>query len=179
VSCKIWGFRCGDYEECLLLGCYTVWLSWFLQEPHGITSQKMAFFTLHSDQIVSLADWLQLQNLTLHKPGLISGTTVILYWRICNSLVAVHTLPTETILRWRMASSVMLCHVGLVRTDISEELSASIIRVTRFGELGTLAVTSNRCTQRNCGEAYTDWNIRQWEVTVFCTDLNNNQVPNT
>jgi hypothetical protein len=27
---------------------------------------------------------------------LTSGTTVILYKRICNSLVAVHALPTET-----------------------------------------------------------------------------------
>jgi hypothetical protein len=44
-----------------------------------------------------------------------------------------------------MASSWMLRRVDLVRTDISEELSASIIRVTRIGELGTtLAVTSNR-----------------------------------
>jgi hypothetical protein len=34
--------------------------------------------------------------------------------------------------------------VDLVRTDISDELSASIIRVTRIGKLGTLAVTSNR-----------------------------------
>jgi hypothetical protein len=41
----------------------------------------------------------------------------------------------------------MLRRVDLVRTDISEELSASFIRVTRIGELGTtLAVTSNaRC----------------------------------
>jgi hypothetical protein len=32
-----------------------------------------------------------------------------------------------------------------VRTDVSEELSASFIRVTRIAELGTtLAVTSNR-----------------------------------
>jgi hypothetical protein len=38
----------------------------------------------------------------------------------------------------------MLRHVALVRTDISEEHSVSIIRVTRIGELGTmLAVTSN------------------------------------
>jgi hypothetical protein len=37
----------------------------------------------------------------------------------------------------------MLCHVALVRTDVSEELRASIIRVTRIGELGTLAVTAN------------------------------------
>jgi hypothetical protein len=39
--------------------------------------------------------------------------------------------------RCRMASSGMLPHVALVRTDVSEELSASIIRVTRIGELGT------------------------------------------
>jgi hypothetical protein len=39
----------------------------------------------------------------------------------------------------------MLRHVALVRTDVSEELSASFIRVTRIGELGTtLALTSNR-----------------------------------
>jgi hypothetical protein len=38
----------------------------------------------------------------------------------------------------------MLRRLVLVRTDVSEELSASIIRVTRIGELGTtLAVTSN------------------------------------
>jgi hypothetical protein len=37
---------------------------------------------------------------------------------------------------------------GLVRTDVSEELRASIIRVRRIGELGTLAVTSNRRTLR-------------------------------
>jgi hypothetical protein len=44
-----------------------------------------------------------------------------------------------------MASSGMLRRVALVRTDISEEFSASFIRVTRIGELGTtLAVTSNR-----------------------------------
>jgi hypothetical protein len=44
-----------------------------------------------------------------------------------------------------MASSGMLRRVALVRTDVSEELSASFIRVTRFSELGTtLPVTSNR-----------------------------------
>jgi hypothetical protein len=38
----------------------------------------------------------------------------------------------------------MLRCVALVRTDVSEERSASFIRVTRIGELGaTLAVTSN------------------------------------
>jgi hypothetical protein len=39
----------------------------------------------------------------------------------------------------------MLRRVFLVRTDISEELSTSFIRVTRIGEIGTtLAVSSNR-----------------------------------
>jgi hypothetical protein len=39
----------------------------------------------------------------------------------------------------------MLRCVTLVGTNVSEELSASIIRVTKIGELGTtLAVTSNR-----------------------------------
>jgi hypothetical protein len=43
-----------------------------------------------------------------------------------------------------MSSSVMLCRVALLRIDVSEELSASIIRVTRIVELGTtLAVTRN------------------------------------
>jgi hypothetical protein len=42
----------------------------------------------------------------------------------------------------------MLRLVALVRTDVSEELCVSFIRVTRIGELGTtLAVTSNRRTQ--------------------------------
>jgi hypothetical protein len=45
----------------------------------------------------------------------------------------------------------MLCRVAVVRTDVSEELSASIISVTRLGELGTLAVTSNRRTLRSVG----------------------------
>jgi hypothetical protein len=44
-----------------------------------------------------------------------------------------------------MASSGMLRRVAFVRTDVAEELSASIIRVTRIGEPGTtLAATSNR-----------------------------------
>jgi hypothetical protein len=48
----------------------------------------------------------------------------------------------------------MLDCVALVRTDDSEELSASIIRVTRVGDLGTtLTITSNPCTQ---------WRTTKW-----------------
>jgi hypothetical protein len=46
----------------------------------------------------------------------------------------------------------MLLRVVLVRTDISEERTADIIRVTRIGELGTtLAVSSNQSTQQRDG----------------------------
>jgi hypothetical protein len=57
----------------------------------------------------------------------------------------------------RMASSGMLRYVALVRTDFSEELSVSIIRVTRIGELGTTLSSSETsvlttATQRNIPE---------------------------
>jgi hypothetical protein len=57
-----------------------------------------------------------------------------------------------------MVSSGMLRHVSLVRTDVSEELSASFIRVTKIGELGTtLAVTSNRLTQNQTKFIYNSY----------------------
>jgi hypothetical protein len=39
-----------------------------------------------------------------------------------------------------MASSEMLRRVALERTDVSERLNFSFIRVTRIGELGTTCV---------------------------------------
>jgi hypothetical protein len=60
---------------------------------------------------------------------------------------AVLTLMSKQTGNRRMASSGMLRRVALVRTDVSEELSASFVRVTRNGELGTtLVVTNNRRT---------------------------------
>jgi hypothetical protein len=53
----------------------------------------------------------------------------------------------------------MLRRVALLRNDVSEELSASIIRVTRIGELGTtLAVTSNHFVSLR--------NVRKLRVTA-------------
>jgi hypothetical protein len=52
----------------------------------------------------------------------------------------------------------MLCCVALGRTDISVERNTSIIRVTRFGELGTmLAVTSNRHTLVTANVVPSSW----------------------
>jgi hypothetical protein len=49
----------------------------------------------------------------------------------------------------------MLRRVALARTDVSEELSAFFIWVTRIGEIGrTLAVTSNRRTLRRNGDFF-------------------------
>jgi hypothetical protein len=47
----------------------------------------------------------------------------------------------------------MLCHVDLVRTDVSKEGIASIIRVARIDEVGTTsAFTSNRSTLQRSKE---------------------------
>jgi hypothetical protein len=52
----------------------------------------------------------------------------------------------------------MLRRVAIVRTDVLEERSASIIRVTRIGQAETsLTVTSNRRTLRrkyNAGDTF-------------------------
>jgi DNA-binding TFAR19-related protein (PDSD5 family) len=49
----------------------------------------------------------------------------------------------------------MLHRVALVRTDVSEELSDSFIRMTRIGELRkTLAITSNRRTLQRISKSW-------------------------
>jgi hypothetical protein len=60
-----------------------------------------------------------------------------------------------------MASSGMLRRMDLVRTDVSDEISASFIRVTRIDEIGTLAVTSNRTTAIRRGHHRTLMKIQQ------------------
>jgi hypothetical protein len=58
-----------------------------------------------------------------------------------------------------MASSGMLRHVALVRTDVLEELNASIIRVTRICELGTtLAITSTASSSETSVLTRATWN---------------------
>jgi hypothetical protein len=79
---------------------------------------------------------------------------------------------------WRIPSSEMLRRVALVRTDVSEELIASTMRVTRIGEVGTtLAVTSNRHTLRRISKIYFSETshssvptVRQAFHTTFLTD---------
>jgi hypothetical protein len=59
---------------------------------------------------------------------------------IFHSVVTRNSLLHARDLNWffcRMLSSEMLRRVALVRTDVSEEPSASFIRVTKIGELRT------------------------------------------
>jgi hypothetical protein len=76
----------------------------------------------------------------------------------------------------------MLRRVALVRTDVREELSTSIIRVTRIGELWTtLAVTSNRRTLRSVPTRATRRNIPEdgtfllsivcWQQEIWVWDI--------
>jgi hypothetical protein len=61
-----------------------------------------------------------------------------IYFRVCKVI----KISIET-------SSGVLCRMALLRTDVLEDPSPSIIKVTRVGELGTkLAVASNRSTLR-------------------------------
>jgi hypothetical protein len=54
-----------------------------------------------------------------------------------------------------MASSGMLRRVALVRTDVSEEPSASFIRVSRIAELGTTQL--QLATDARCEEIASEW----------------------
>jgi hypothetical protein len=66
----------------------------------------------------------------------------------------------------------MLRRVALVRTDVSEQLSASFIRVTRISELGTLAVTSNRRTLRRNTSQFVCSRIRPKHVECLRREFN-------
>jgi hypothetical protein len=65
-------------------------------------------------------------------------------WRRKILLRPLKLSETKQSVKRRVASSGMLRLVALVRTDVSEKLSASIIRVTRIDELGTLDIAFNR-----------------------------------
>jgi hypothetical protein len=71
-----------------------------------------------------------------------------------------------------MASSGILRRVALVRTDLSEELSATFIRVTRIGELGT---TKNKKNNKQTNSVafspqanYTDSHLSAKFSANFC-----------
>jgi hypothetical protein len=54
----------------------------------------------------------------------------------------------QTVLNPSNSKESHLLGCGFCKNNVSEERSASIIRVKRIGELGMLAVTSHRCMLR-------------------------------
>jgi hypothetical protein len=75
--------------------------------------------------------------------------TLELYYLYENNCRIVR-IEVSTAVAMKKAVFWMLCRVALVRTDVLEESSTSIIIVTRMGELETtLAVTSNGRTLRS------------------------------
>jgi hypothetical protein len=101
--------------------------------------------------LLDQADWLLRHIYMTQIVRLVSQSIKLMQWQWSelNRTVLVHVWFIGLRLVCWMVSSGTLHHVVLVRTDVSDELSASFIRVTRIGELGTtLAVTSNRRTLR-------------------------------
>jgi hypothetical protein len=70
-----------------------------------------------------------------------------------------------------MTSCGMLRSVALVITEVSEELRASIIRVTGIGELGTLDVTSNRRTLRRNASAVKTSSLTNQNMILYFKNL--------
>jgi hypothetical protein len=66
-----------------------------------------------------------------------------------------------------MPSSGTLCYVALLKSYVSEERIAAIVRVTRIGELGTLAVGSNRSTPRRYTDRQTISHMREWNSVHY------------
>jgi hypothetical protein len=81
--------------------------------------------------------------MTLHRCVLLHKRSSSAVLKPETLAVAAPILSSENKTLSRMASSGMVHRVALVRNDVSEERSASFIRVTRIGELETtLAVAS-------------------------------------
>jgi hypothetical protein len=116
------------------------------EESWGMQKQT---WLLHHDNAPAHSSLLVREFLAKHE------TTVILQPLYSQDLV-----PADFILfpslksRWKMVSYGMLWRVALARTEVSEERSASFIRVTRIGELGTtLSVTSNGISSQRASGA--------------------------
>jgi hypothetical protein len=141
MLCKIWGFHGGAYEECRLLG---------YKRPVRTSQETHYLATTELSRLMLCKIW-----------GFHGGD-----YEECRLLGYKHPVrtPQETHYVTTTESRLMLCKswgfhgsdyeecrlLGryavwlLLRTDVSEELSASIIRVTRIGELGTMFIRSVR-----------------------------------
>jgi hypothetical protein len=73
-----------------------------------------------------------------------------------------------------MAPSGILRCVALVRTDVSEEISASFIKVTRIGELGTTLTIAGVVTSSPILVTLMKEALSSSETSVFTRDTQRN-----
>jgi hypothetical protein len=141
MLCKIWGFHGRDYEEWRLLG---------YKNPVRTSQETHYFSTTKPSRLMLFKIW-----------GFHGGDYE--EWRLLGYRNPVRTSQETHYFYATESSQLMLCKiwgfhgsdyevcrllgcdsVALWRTDFSERWIASVIRVTRIGELGaTLAVTSS------------------------------------
>jgi hypothetical protein len=142
--CKIWGFHGGDDEKCLLRYKTPVRTS---QETHYISTKEPNRLMLCKIWGFHGGDYEECRLLRHKTPVHTSREIYYVSATEPSRLMLCKIWSFSRQWLWRMASSWMLRSVALVRTDVSLEHSAFIIRVTRKCELGTtLAVTSNQRT---------------------------------
>jgi hypothetical protein len=86
------------------------------------------------------------RGVEIHLPIIMN---IFTHWAEWPDREGIKSISEEILKVGRIVSSGRLRRVALVRTDVSEELSSSIIRVIRIRELRkTLALTNNRRTLR-------------------------------
>jgi hypothetical protein len=137
LGCKIWGFLGGDYEECRLLGYKNP--DYTSQETHYVNATETSQLMLCKIWGFHGSDYEECRLLGYKTPVLTSQET--------------HYVPATVSSRW------MLCKIWdfngsdykkfrllgcydvwlLLRADVSEERTASIIRETGTGELDNVS----------------------------------------
>jgi hypothetical protein len=150
MLCKIWGFHGSDYEECLL-ECYAASNARTdVSEEHIASIIRVTRIGELGTRFVGFhgGEYEECRLLGYKTPAFTSQETHYFFTTKPSQL-----MPCKI---WSFHGSdyeecrLLGCYaVSNVRTDVSEEHIASIIRVTRIGERGTtLAVTINRSMLR-------------------------------
>jgi hypothetical protein len=146
MLCKIWGFHGGDYEEWRLLGYKTPVRTSY--ETNYVSTTESSWLMLCKIWGFQGGDYEECRLLGYKTPVRTSQETHYVSATEPSQLMLCKIWGFHGSDYWSMLSPRMLRRMALVRTNVSEERIASIIRMTRIGELGTLAVTSNRNTLR-------------------------------
>jgi hypothetical protein len=147
MLCTSWGVHDGGYEICRLLGYKTPVRT--AQETHYVSpteSSRLMLCTIWGFHGGDSEEW---RLLRYKNPVCTSQETHYVSVTESRQLMLCKFWDFHGGDYEDCPSSGMLRRVALVRTEDSEEISASITRVTIIGELGTtLAISSNRRTLR-------------------------------